>query len=146
MWTVDGPKVLEFNVRFGDPECQPLMMMMDEDLLPWLEGAARGCLPQPPLRWHNGAACCVVMVSGGYPGSIETGSVIQGIPAPSESEMVFYAGARRDGDEVVNSGGRVLGVTARGSDLNEARERAYRLVNEIEFATAEWRNDIGITN
>ena len=103
MWTVDGPKVLEFNVRFGDPECQPLMMMMDEDLLPWLEGAVE-VLNFHTTRWHNGAACCVVMVSGGIPDPLRPGSVIQGIPAPSESEMVFYAGARRDGDEVVNSG------------------------------------------
>ena len=145
MWTQDGPKVLEFNVRFGDPECQPLMMMMGEDLLPWLDGAARGQLPGDQMRWHQGSACCVVMVSGGYPGTIETGSPITGVPDPAENEMVFFAGARRDGIEVVNSGGRVLGVTARGSDLEEARVRAYGLVSRIDFVTADWRKDIGIS-
>jgi phosphoribosylamine--glycine ligase len=142
MLTPDGPKVLEYNVRFGDPECQPLMLMLAEDLLPWLHGAATGKLPDGGLTWHPGSACCVVMVAGGYPGSVLKGAPIYGIPSPAPDRVVFQAGTRREGSSVVSNGGRVLGVTARGADLRDARQRAYNLCETIRFKTADYRRDI----
>ena len=145
MLTDSGPKVLEFNVRFGDPECQPLMMMMDEDIVPIMLAAAQGRLVDRPIQWKEGAACCVVMVSDGYPGPINKGKPIRGIPTPSSRAVVFYAGATSDGDTVVTNGGRVLGVTAVGSDLSAATRDAYSLVEKISFDGASWRTDIGQT-
>jgi phosphoribosylamine--glycine ligase len=143
MLTDSGPKVLEFNVRFGDPECQPLMLMLDEDLVPWMLASATGDLPNRALRWREGAACCVVMVSGGYPGPIERNMPISGVPTPADDAVVFFAGAQREGETVQANGGRVLGVTAFGSDLANACERAYEQVSRIHFDTAAWRTDIG---
>jgi phosphoribosylamine--glycine ligase len=143
MLTDDGPKVLEFNVRFGDPECQPLMLMLGEDIVPWLRSAARGQLIERELVWRDGAACCVVMCAGAYPQSVPKGMSITGLPVPTDDLVVFFAGAERQGTEVVSSGGRVLGVTAHGSTLQKARERAYQAVAEIHFDTADWRTDIG---
>jgi len=142
MLTPDGPKVLEYNVRFGDPECQPLMLMLAEDLLPWLHGSAIGKLPGNALTWHPGAACCVVMVAGGYPGAVLKGAQIQGIPAPQSDRVVFQAGTKREGEHILSNGGRVLGVTARGADLREARHRAYEICGHIQFETADYRRDI----
>lgn len=143
MLTADGPKVLEYNVRFGDPECQPLMMMAAEDLVPWFLAAAEGTLPQRAISWRPGASCCVVMVAGGYPGSYGRGEVISGVPENTEDRVVFYAGAQKQGASVVTDGGRVLGVTAWGVDLAAAQRRAYATVDEISFAGAGWRKDIG---
>ena len=143
MLTEKGPKVLEFNVRFGDPECQPLMLMLNEDLVPWMLASATGDLPTRPLNWRDGAACCVVMVAGGYPGPVERHMQIDGVPDPTDDAVVFYAGARRQGAAVEANGGRVLGVTAFGADLTEACDRAYEQVNLIHFDTAAWRTDIG---
>lgn len=145
MVTPEGPKVLEFNVRFGDPECQPLMMMLDEDIVSLMLASARGNLEDRPLRWKSGAACCVVMVSDGYPGAIQKGKVIEGIPEGSPNRMVFFAGAARDGASVVTSGGRVLGVTAVADSLAEAQDAAYKMVETIDFDGAAWRSDIGST-
>ena len=145
--TPQGPRVLEFNVRFGDPECQPLMVMLDEDLAPLLLQAATGTLPDRPLRWRDGAACCVVMAASDYPGSYPTGMRIRGLPPGSQREardlVVFQAGTRAEGDEIVTAGGRVLGVTAWGLDLQAARARAYQAVAEIDFDGAACRADIG---
>ena len=145
MWTADGPKVLEFNVRFGDPECQPLMVMLAEDVIPWLRGAARGDLPAGEPRWHEGASCCVVMVSQGYPGAYPKGRVISGLADGDGPEtVVFQAGTRReDGGQLQTNGGRVLGVTARASSLEAARRAAYARVGTIHFDGAAWRRDIG---
>ncbi len=143
MVTESGPKVLEFNVRFGDPECQPLMMMLDEDIVPLMLSAASGSLPDRNLTWKSGSACCVVMVSGGYPGPIQKGALIRGIPSPKEDAVVFYAGATREEGGVVSSGGRVLGVTAVGSSLGAAMDCAYTMVESITFDGAAWRSDIG---
>lgn len=141
MVTAEGPKVLEFNVRFGDPECQPVLMLLDEDLVPLLLACARGELEERPLRLRPGATCCVVMVSGGYPGNYEKGHSISGLE-DSEDVVVFQAGTRRLGGRIVTSGGRVLGVTARGASVREARERAYAAVERIHFEGASWRRDI----
>ena len=143
MLTPDGPRVLEFNVRFGDPECQPLMMMLDQDIVPLMLSCANGRLDTERLAWRSGAACCVVMVSGGYPGAIEKGHPISGVRAPSPDAVAFYAGAERCGPDIVNSGGRVIGVTAFGADLEQASKMAYSYVDDIHFHTAEWRTDIG---
>ena len=145
MLTSAGPKVLEFNVRFGDPECQPLMMMLGEDLLPLLLAAATGRLPDRALRWHAGAAACVVMCADGYPGSVRKGDRISGAQSGSADEFVFLAGVRRDGAELLTSGGRVLGVTARGPSLALALQGAYSRVARIRFCGADWRRDIGET-
>jgi len=143
MLTVDGPRVLEFNVRFGDPECQPLMLMLDEDILTLMHAAATDALPDRPLQWRNGAACCVVLVAGGYPGPVERDAEITGVPDPCADAVVFFAGARRDGRVLRSAGGRVLGVTAWGADLEGARAAAYRIADGVEFATCALRRDIG---
>lgn len=145
MVTESGPKVLEFNVRFGDPECQPLMMMLDEDIVPLMLAAANGDLPDRSLSWKSGSACCVVMVSGGYPGPILKGAPISGIPQAEEDAVVFYAGATRNENSVVTSGGRVLGVTAMGPTLSVAQKSAYTMIESITFDGAAWRADIGTT-
>lgn len=144
MLTAEGPKLLEFNVRFGDPECQPLMTLLDEDLAPWLLGSAKGTLPGSALRWREGAACCVVVAAEGYP---ERGAnaQIEALPADSDDLFVFHAGTTRIDGRVRATGGRVLGVVGRGADLDAARARAYAGVSEVRFTGAAWRTDIGRT-
>nr|MDJ0866435.1 phosphoribosylamine--glycine ligase [Myxococcota bacterium] len=140
-----APRVVEFNVRFGDPETQALMLQMDGDLVPALLGAARGRLePGAPLG-SDEAAVCVVLASGGYPRSYATGKAIDGLgeAAGVEGVVVFHAGTRRDASgRWTTAGGRVLGVTARGPDIATARERAYRAADCIAFEGAQWRRDI----
>jgi phosphoribosylamine--glycine ligase len=145
MLTESGPKVLEFNVRFGDPECQPLMLMLDEDIVPLMLSAAAGELEPRPFKWRPGAACCVVMASGGYPGPIEKGHIITGVAAPQADAVTFFAGAQSRDGILSTAGGRVLGVTTFGSDLKSAATRAYEQVSKINFEAAVWRSDIGGT-
>ena len=144
---VDGePFVLEYNVRFGDPETQPVLVHLADDLLPLLEGAARGVLPARAPAWHPGAACCVVLAQDGYPGQTRKGAAIEGLEQAGQvpGAVVFHAGTRRDGDGTVRvSGGRVLGVTARGADLGEARDRAYEAADRIRWDGKYCRRDIG---
>ena len=140
------PYVIEFNVRFGDPETQPLMVRMEGDLLPILDAAARGCLdPASALGWGE-AAVCVVLASGGYPRDYETGRVIEGLEALSDDErlVVFHAGTRATaaGDGFETAGGRVLGLTGRGATVAEARARAYRAVEQVRFEAMQFRRDI----
>lgn len=142
MMTPNGPKVLEFNVRFGDPECQPLMCLWDEDILPWLFGAATGALPEGRPHFAEGSACCVVLASAGYPLSSDKGRPIPE-PAPTEGVEVFHAGTRRDADGVLRTdGGRCLGITGVGSDIREARDRAYAALDGWVFEGAQHRTDI----
>jgi phosphoribosylamine--glycine ligase len=143
MLTEEGPRVLEFNVRFGDPECQPLMLLLEDDLVGLLLAAAAGDLPDSPPRWRPGAACCVVAAARGYPTAVDTGMPVHGVPEPTEDLVVFFAGTRRGAHGLEVSGGRVLGVTAHGHDLAEARWRAYRALAGIHFDGAGWRADIG---
>ncbi|MEQ1568254.1 MAG: phosphoribosylamine--glycine ligase [Myxococcota bacterium] len=143
MLTPDGPRVLEFNARFGDPECQPLMVLWDDDLLTWLHGAAIGALPAGAPRFLPGAACCVVLAGGAYPESPDRGTPI---PEPPDRDgvTVFHAGTTRDPDGALRThGGRVLGVTGVGATLAQAREAAYGAVPGWAFAGARWRTDIG---
>ena len=145
MLTNQGPKVLEFNVRFGDPEAQPVLMRLKSDLAQVLFCAATGRLKDvAALEWDPRPAVCVVMASGGYPGSYEKGKVITGLTEAEQLEdiIVFHAGtALRDG-ETVTAGGRVLGVTALGQEILEAKTRAYEAVDIIKFDGAYCRRDI----
>ncbi len=138
-----APRVVEFNVRFGDPETQPLMLQMRGDLLPLLHGAATGELSSGDARGGE-AAVCVVLASAGYPRSYETGRTIRGLEEASSdsSVVIFHAGTRREGDHFVTAGGRVLGVTARGPDVATARSRAYAAADRIHFEGLHRRNDI----
>ena len=145
MITEDGPKVLEFNVRFGDPECQPLMMRLKSDLLEALLACADGNLDRVNLDWHNQAALTVVLATQGYPGKYENGSEIRGLDAASgvEGVAVFHAGTKADGERILANGGRVLGVTALGADVAEAQKRAYEAVDLIDWPQGFCRRDIG---
>jgi phosphoribosylamine---glycine ligase len=145
MLTEAGPKLLEYNVRFGDPECQPLMMRLRSDLLPALIASRDGILNQIDLRWSDEAALCVVMAARGYPDDPERGSEISGLAAAASDRdvQIFHAGTRRDGERLIADGGRVLGVTALGSDLAAARQRAYAAVDKIDWPEGFCRRDIG---
>jgi phosphoribosylamine--glycine ligase len=144
MMTVDGPKALEFNVRLGDPETQPLMHRMTTDFAPVLMAAAHGELGRHQLEWRRGASVCVVLASGGYPGGYTTGAAIQGVEqAEATGATVFHAGTRMGVQELETAGGRVLGVTAGGEDLRSAIDKAYAAVRKIEFAGIHYRSDIG---
>ncbi|MEE9233910.1 MAG: phosphoribosylamine--glycine ligase [Candidatus Acidoferrales bacterium] len=154
MLTADGPKVLEFNCRMGDPECQPLVLRLQGDLAEALAGVAAGRLAPPrsfgaglagaELQWSPEASVCVVLASAGYPGKAETGKPITGIEEAEKLEgvTVFHAATQREGDKLVTAGGRVLGVTARGADLRAAVDRAYAAVERIRFEGMQFRRDI----
>ncbi len=144
MMTSGGPRVLEFNVRFGDPETQPILMRLKSDLLEVFLAVCDGRLDQVSLRWDHRPAVCVVMASGGYPGEYEKGKVVTGI-AEAESlgdVVVFHAGTKLQEGNVITSGGRVLGVTALGQDVAAAKTRAYEAVDRITFDGAYCRRDI----
>jgi phosphoribosylamine--glycine ligase len=144
MMTPDGPKVLEFNVRLGDPETQALMHRMQSDFLPALLAAAEGRIAGERLQWRTGPSVCVVMASAGYPGAYETGKAIRGIPeAEAAGATVFQAGTRMGSNGLETAGGRVLGVTASGADLPAAIAAAYRGVERIGFDGMHFRRDIG---
>jgi phosphoribosylamine--glycine ligase len=142
----DGnPSVLEFNARFGDPEAQPLLVRMETDLLPVLEAVVDRRLHEVEVSWLPGAAVCVVMVAGGYPGAYDQGKVITGLQAASRLKdvVIFHAGTSLQAGKLVTSGGRVLGVTALGKDISEAIPRAYRAVEKICWDGVHYRTDIG---
>jgi phosphoribosylamine--glycine ligase len=145
MMTDDGPRVLEFNVRFGDPETQPILLRLQSDLVPVLQAIAEGNLQSAKLEWDPRPAVCVVMASGGYPGHYEKGKVIAGLDEAAKvpDAMVFHAGTALKDGEIVTAGGRVLGVTARGDDIQGAIARAYEAVKLIRFPGAHYRTDIG---
>ena len=144
MLTQDGPKVLEFNARFGDPETQVYLTRLENDLVELLDASANGALEKMELKWSPMASVCIVMASGGYPGSYAKGKPINGLDeiAHLSNVKVFHAGTARIGDQFVTSGGRVLGVTAWADDLHGAREAAYAAVEKIYFDGAHFRRDI----
>ena len=147
MLTADGPKLLEYNVRFGDPECQALVMRLKSDLVPALLAARDGVLDTVDLRWHDDAGICVVMAANGYPDDPVRGGEIKGLDGAAKAApdvKIFHAGTRRDGDRLVADGGRVLGVTATGRDLAAARVRAYTAIDRIEWPGGFCRSDIGV--
>lgn len=145
MVTADGPKVLEFNCRFGDPETQVLLPRMKGDLVDWIEAALEGKLDTIRPEWDERAAVCVIMASHGYPGSYPKGKEITGIEAAEalDGVTVFHAGTQRLEKQLVTAGGRVLGVTALGNSLPEAQARAYEAVSRLHFEGATFRRDIG---
>jgi phosphoribosylamine---glycine ligase len=142
----DGaPQLIEYNVRFGDPEAQALMMRLKSDLLPALIAVANGKLGDLALDWHDDAALCVVMAAKGYPDPYKKGTEIKGLEAAGADPDVeiFHAGTTREGDRVLATGGRVLGVTARGADIAQAKTRAYAAVDKIDWPGGFCRRDIG---
>ena len=144
---IDGEKIrtLEFNARFGDPECQPLLMRMKSDIVPILMAVAEGDLGGLEIEWHDRAAVCVVMASAGYPGDYRKGDEIGGLEEAGKMEdlVVFHAGTARKEGKTVSAGGRVLGVTALGSTVKDAIDLAYRGVAAISWEGVHYRRDIG---
>lgn len=145
--TREGPKVLEFNVRFGDPETQAVLPRLESDLVPAMLAVLDGRLPEVELKWREEACVTVVVASGGYPGEYRTGYPVSGLEEAGSMEgvVVFHAGTRQgEGGEVLTAGGRVLNVSALGNDFQEARERAYRAVERIDFTDIYYRKDIAL--
>ena len=142
MITADGPKVLEFNCRFGDPETQVLLTRLDSDLVELLEATIDGRLAGVQAKWKADAAVCVILASGGYPGSYASGLPITGLDRVAQGITVFHAGTKRDDGKIVTAGGRVLGVTALAADLATAREKAYAAAAGIAFEGRQFRRDI----
>jgi phosphoribosylamine--glycine ligase len=137
------PYVLEFNARMGDPETQVVLPLLKTDLLDVIEAVVEHRLEQLMVEWHRDAAVCVVMTSGGYPGSYRNGVPIHGLPSvETGSSTVFHAGTARQGREVVTAGGRVLGVTGRGATLKDAQAEAYKVTATISFEGCHYRRDI----
>ena len=145
MITDTGPSLIEYNVRFGDPECQVLMMRLKSDVLPALMACKDGGLAHLDLRWHDAAAMTVVMAADGYPGSYEKGSVIGNLDGAGASDDVeiFHAGTARDGETITAIGGRVLNVTGMGPDVQAARDAAYGAVEKVDWPQGFYRRDIG---
>jgi phosphoribosylamine--glycine ligase len=145
MITADGPKLIEYNVRFGDPECQVLMLRLMSDLVPALLASCDGMLKNFDLRWYPDAALTVVMAAKGYPGNYAKGSVIEGLDAAAEVEGVeiFHAGTRAEGSRILANGGRVLNVSALGKTVGEAQARAYAAIDLIKWGDGFCRRDIG---
>ena len=143
MLTKSGPKLLEYNARFGDPEAQVVLPRMQNDLLEVMNAVIDGRLSDITLEWDERSAVCVVMASGGYPGKYNKGDAIIGLD-DTDNAMVFHAGTAKSGGQYVTNGGRVLGVTALGADIAEARQKAYSDVKCISFNGAQYRSDIGV--
>ena len=145
MMTARGPMVLEFNCRFGDPETQAILFRLESDLVELCEAITKGALSPEPLRWSAEPSVCVVLASGGYPGTFTSGQGISGLEAAEKmpNVKVFHAGTAHSGERIVTSGGRVLGVTARGPDLATATSRAYEAAGKIRFEGMQFRKDIG---
>ena len=144
MLTPEGPKVVEYNARFGDPECQAVLSLLETDLLEIMLACRNGTLDQLDIRWKDGAACCLVLASGGYPGSYAKGYPITGLGEAGRTATVFHAGTRLGEDgSILTNGGRVLGVTATGPVLDAAIDGAYAAAEHIHFQYMFFRSDIG---
>jgi len=144
MLTESGPKVLEFNARFGDPETQPIMMRIKSDIVPIFEACIDGTLSTQTLQWKQEPTVCVVMAAKGYPNSYDKGKEITGLNSgENQQAVVFHAGTKLDNGKVLTDGGRVLGVTAMGSDINQAIKNAYSAVDKIKWDGIHYRKDIG---
>jgi phosphoribosylamine--glycine ligase len=142
MLTADGPKVLEFNCRFGDPETQVVLPLLDSDLIDVALAVAHGELARADVRWARGAACGIVLASAGYPGEYASGQPIDGLDAVPTDALVFHAGTRQSDGQVVTAGGRVLTIAATGASLAEARARAYAAIDGIRFEGCHYRRDV----
>ncbi len=146
MITKSGPKVLEFNCRFGDPETQAILPLMKTDLIDLIMAAVDGSLNSYEIEWLDSVSCVVVIASGGYPGAFTKNLPITGIADLDDQCLVFHAGTRINEEGfLVNSGGRVLNIVALGKDMREAREIVYRNVSKIKFENSHYRKDIGLS-
>lgn len=147
MLTPDGPKVIEYNCRFGDPETQVVLPRLETDLVDIIDAIADERLSELDIKWSQEACACVIMASGGYPGSYEKGKLISGLDEDGQAQgvTVIHAGTKLEDGKFYTAGGRVLGVTAKGKDLQEALDRAYKAVEKISFEGAFYRKDIGMT-
>ena len=144
MLTPDGPRVVEYNARFGDPECQAVLSLLDSDLMDIFLACREGTLDKADIRWKDRAACCLVLASGGYPLDYKKGYPISGLEEAGKNAVVFHAGTKPDGrGQYLTNGGRVLGVTALGDTLDEAVARAYAAAAPISFTDMHFRRDIG---
>ena len=144
MLTEKGPMVLEFNVRFGDPETQPVLFRLETDFVEILQAVVEERLHETEISWSQQPSVCVVLASGGYPAAYEKGKIIYGLDNPCDKDVVvFHAGTKIENNQVVTAGGRVLGVTARGVDLQSALGKAYECIKEIHFENMYYRRDIG---
>ena len=145
MLTPDGPKVIEYNSRFGDPEAQVVLPRMKTDLVDVMQAVIEERLEEQPIEWYDGAAACVVMASGGYPASYPKGLEITGLDENGQvaDAVVYHAGTKLENGKFYTNGGRVLGVTAKGTTLEEALKKAYAAVDKIHFDGAHYRHDIG---
>ncbi len=141
--TPDGPRVIEFNCRFGDPETQVVLPLLETDFLEIALACVEGRLDEIDVRWRGGAAACVVLASGGYPGKYQTGFPISGLEVESPSTFVFHAGTKVVGEQVVTAGGRVLSIAGWGAEVQEALGAAYTRVQAIQFESMHYRKDIG---
>jgi phosphoribosylamine--glycine ligase len=142
--TKDGPKVIEYNARFGDPEAQVVLTRLDTDLLEIIESCIDGRLDKMNIKWKDHAAVCLVLASGGYPNTYAKGYEITGLDnIDKNSTIVFHAGTKKEGDKIVTNGGRVLGVTSIGENLEQARTIAYKMADKIHFTDKQFRTDIG---
>jgi phosphoribosylamine--glycine ligase len=141
----EEPKVLEFNVRFGDPETQPILMRMESDIVPLFLAAIEGTLDSQKIKWRKDASVCVVMASAGYPGSYPKGQKIEGVDKlrNSSNTVVFHGGTKKVDNKLVTNGGRVLGVTSLGNTVSEAIKNSYRGVSKISWENVYYRKDIG---
>jgi phosphoribosylamine--glycine ligase len=147
MLTPDGPKVIEYNARFGDPEAQALLPLLENDLLEVMLAVEAGRLETVPLRWTDAACACVVVAGGGYPGNVRKGLPITGLDALPEDITVFHAGTARDANgRLVTNGGRVLAVCAKGKTPKEALGRVYGEIDKVKFDGAFYRRDIGASS
>jgi len=142
MLTEKGPKVIEYNCRFGDPETQVVLPLLESDLLEVMQATTNGTLASTEVKFADKSACCVIMASKGYPSSYENGFDIV-LPTPENNISYFVAGAKKDGDRLLSAGGRVLGVTAVNDDLKTAIDNAYKAVKQVDFSNGFYRNDIG---
>lgn len=145
MLTPDGPKVIEYNCRFGDPETQVVLPLLDTDLVDVFDAVIDEKLSDMDIKWKNESAACVILASGGYPVKYQSGYTINGLNEKGQLDgyLVYHAGTKADGDEIKTAGGRVIGVTATAADLESALEKAYKGVNLIEFKDMHYRKDIG---
>ena len=143
MLTPDGPKVVEYNARFGDPECQAVLSLLDGDLMDVFMACREGTLDKVDIRWKNQAACCLVLASGGYPLDYKKGFPISGLEEAGKSAVVFHAGTAEKDGQIITNGGRVLGVTALGGTLEQAIANAYAAAKPISFTGMHFRTDIG---
>lgn len=142
MITKQGPKVIEFNARFGDPETQVVLPRLETDLMDIFLAVMEDRLQEQEVNWKDEAAVCVVMTADGYPQDYQTGDQITGLPEPTSHQIVFHAGTKKFDQQMITNGGRVLGVTALGQNLKEARDKAYKYVKQISFSGSHYRTDI----